>query len=112
MSNAKSVSVTGTIIYNTGEVGTITSFKISQNGQWTQEPPKEVRRGTPVTFSATGTVEGGAEVKGSIELGGITLEFALDGDKNAASFKQMMGPTITATVTAGATSILKYDLER
>ncbi len=112
MNDQKLVSVIGTIIYNTGESAQLTSLEISDNGHWIQEPPKTIERGAPAFFSAAGMVADGANVKGSIGLGGITLEFELDGDQNSASYKQMMGPTITATITPGVKAEAKYDIER
>lgn len=112
MDDRKVVSVMGTIIYNTGESTEVTNLEISSNGQWIQEPPKVIERGTPATFTASGVVVDGVNVKGSISLGSIVLEFELDGSQNSASYKQMMGPTITATITAGVKAEAKYDIER
>lgn len=112
MSDAKLVSVVGKIVYNTGDVGTVTGLKLSPNGHWIQEPPKEIHKDEPATFVAAGIALEGEDVKGSIEIQGITLTFCLDGDKNDAGYKQAFGPTITATITPGVRARANYDIER
>lgn len=106
------VSVKGTIDYTDSDS---TSVKATLTGEatWTKELPKVIERGTPVSFAAAGSIETGGEIKGTIVLGNsIYLYFTLNGHDNTATFKQLFGPTITATITKGPDAVASYTVAR
>ncbi|MCE7997099.1 MAG: hypothetical protein HEP71_34385 [Roseivirga sp.] len=107
------VSVKGTIDYTDSDSTDVTEASLTGGAEWTTKLPKVIKKGVIAHFSATGTIEEGGEIKGTIALNNfIFLYFTLNGKDNSATFKQSFGPTINATITKGDNAVAAYTVAR